>query len=540
MKKIFSSISVRGNSSITGAAFIIALLSIASRILGVVRDRILAGHFGAGQELDLYYAAFRLPDLIFNLLVLGALSAGFIPIFSKLLSEDQRATAWRLANNIFNIVTLLLIIVCGSGIIFAPWLVVYLTPGFPTTVTPTLVSLTRIMFLSPLLLGISSIVGGVLQSKRKFFIFSVSPIFYNLGIIAGAIVLTPYFGLKGLAWGVVIGSLFHLLIQLPTLWQVGFRYQLIADWRDRNTRAVFRMMSARTLSLAVTQINLIIITMIASTLPIGALSVFNLANNLQFVPISLFGISFALAVFPLLSATTDIEKLKKLFSRTFRQILFFIIPSTVIILALRAQIVRLILGSGKFSWSATLLTIDTLGFFAVSLFAQATLPLLNRVFFAQQDSRTPLYIGLVAEVVNISLALWLAPRFGVPGLALGFSISTVINFLLLLIVLRRRYGSLDERQIIISILKYVVAGIFAAVAIQAMKLLIWPYTDMSRFWGVLLQAGAAGLFGAIVYLSVCSLLRSEEFIEFWQTFKQRFSRQKFEFKSEDQSEARGM
>ncbi len=540
MKKILSALTTRTTSTIAGAAFIIAILSIASRLLGVIRDRILAGHFGAGQELDIYYAAFRLPDLIFNLLVLGALSAGFIPIFSKLLSEDQRVAAWRLANNIFNILALLLLVVCGVGIICAPWLVSYLTPGFSSDVTPLLVRLTRIMFLSPLLLGLSSIVGGVLQSKRKFFIYSVSPIFYNLGIIFGALMLTPYFGLAGLAWGVVLGSFLHLLIQLPTLWRTGFRYQLIADWRDRDTRAVFRMMSARTFSLAVTQINLIIITMIASTLPVGALSVFNLANNLQFVPISLFGISFALAVFPLLSATTDMEKLKAIFSRTFRQILFFIIPSTVIILALRAQIVRLILGSGKFDWQATLLTIDALGFFALSLFAQATLPLLNRVFFARQDSRTPLYVGLIAEVVNISLALWLAPRLGVPGLALSFSASAIINFLLLLMVLRRRYGSLGERQIIISILKYTAAGILAVIAIQAMKLLIWPYVNMTRFWGVFIQATAAGLFGAVVYLSVCSLLRSEEFIEFWQTLKQRLSRQKFDFKSEDQSEARGV
>lgn len=539
MKKIFSPVT-RAADTIAGAALIIAVLSVASRVLGVVRDRILAGTFGAGQELDIYYAAFRLPDLIFNLLVLGALSAGFIPIFSKLMAEEEQEKAWRLTNNIFNLLAIALVVLCGGGIIFAPALVTVLAPGFPAAVVPTLTTLTRIMFLSPLLLGLSSIVGGVLQAKRKFFIYSLSPIFYNVGIIAGALWLVPSLGLAGLAWGVVIGSLFHLLTQVPTLWRTGFRYQAVAEWKDRYVRSVFKMMSARTFSLAVTQVNLIIITIIASTLPAGALSIFNLANNLQFVPISLFGISFALAVFPLMSAAPNTEKLTLLFSRTFRQILFFIVPATVIMLALRAQIVRLILGSGKFDWQATLLTIDTLGFFIVSLFAQATLPLLNRAFFSQQDSRTPLYTGLVAEGTNVLLALWLAPRLGVAGLALSFSVSTILNFILLFVFLHRRCHGLDEKHIIVSTLKYTVAAFFAAVTIQAMKLLVWPYADMTRFWGVLLQASVAGLFGVIVYLGVCSLLRSEEFLEFWQTIRRRLFKRLFALKADDQGEARGL
>lgn len=539
MKKIITPLT-RAADTIAGAALIIAVLSVASRVLGMVRDRILAGTFGAGQELDIYYAAFRLPDLIFNLLVLGALSAGFIPIFSKLMAEEERDKAWRLTNNIFNLLAVALLILCGAGIIFAPLLVNLLAPGFSSTVVPTLTTLTRIMFLSPLLLGVSSIVGGVLQAKRKFFIYSLSPIFYNVGIIAGAVWLVPHYGLAGLAWGVVLGSLFHLLTQLPTLWRTGFRYQAIAEWKDRYVRSVFKMMSARTFSLAVTQVNLIIITIIASTLPAGALSVFNLANNLQFVPISLFGISFALAVFPLMSAAPDKDKLRLLFSRTFRQILFFIVPATVIMLALRAQIVRLILGSGKFDWQATLLTIDTLGFFIVSLFAQATLPLLNRAFFSQQNSRTPLYTGLVAEGTNVLLALWLAPRLGVAGLALSFSASTILNFILLFVLLHRRCHGLDEKHIIVSTVKFTVAAIFAAVAIQAMKLLVWPYADMTRFWGVLLQASVAGLFGVIVYLGMCSLLRSEEFLEFWQTIRRRFFKRTLALRTEDQGEARGL
>jgi putative peptidoglycan lipid II flippase len=530
----------RSSETIAGAALIIAAFSIASRVLGVLRDRILAGTFGAGQTLDIYYAAFRFPDLIFNLLVLGALSAGFIPIFSSLMSKGEDQKAWRLTNNIFNILSLGLTVLCSFGIIFAPWLTTFIAPGFAPEAQTILIPLSRIMFISPLLLGISSIVGSVLQSKRRFFVYSLSPIFYNLGIITGALFLAPRFGIIGLAWGVVGGSLLHLLIQLPTFFRLGFRYRMIFEWRDRNVLSVFKMMSARTFSLAVTQVNLIVITIIASTLATGSLAIFNLANNLQFFPVSIFGISFALAVFPLMAATEDRVTLRHLFSRTFRQILFFIIPATVIVIALRAQIVRLVLGSGKFDWTATVLTIETLGFFAVSFFAQATLPLLNRAFFAQKDSRTPLYTGLVAEVVNIILSIWLSRKYGPPGLALGFSISTIVNFVLLFVFLHRRLSGLDERRIVISIFKFTIAALLAGCAIQAMKLLVWPYVDMSRFWGVLLQATTAGIFGGIVYLGTCSLLKSEEFLEIWKVAKGRLLKPSKDFKADDQGEARGI
>ncbi len=531
---------LRPAETVAGAALVIAVLSVLSRVLGVVRDRILAGTFGAGHTLDMYYAAFRFPDLIFNLLVLGALSAGFIPMFTSLWSGEERERAWRLTNNILNILCALLALLCGLGIIGAPLIVRLVAPGFAPETLPTLITLTRIMFLSPFLLGLSSIVGSVLQSRRRFFVYSLSPIFYNLGIIAGALLLVPRFGVTGLGWGVALGSLAHLAVQLPTFRGLGFHYQKVFDWRDKSVRAVFRMMSARTIGLAVTQINLMVITIIASTLATGSLTVFNLANNLQSFPVSIFGISFALAVFPLMSAKPTPENITTLFSRTFRQIMFFIIPAMVIMLSLRAHVVRLVLGSGQFDWNATILTVDTLALFIISFFAQATLPLLTRSFYAQSNSRTPLYAGLVAEVANVSLTLYFARLYGAPGLALGFSLSSIINFSLLFILLRRSVGNLDEKRIIRSVFKYTVAAICATIAIQAMKLLIWPYADLTRFWGVLLQASAAGLFGSLVYLAVCSLLKSEEFIELWQAFKQRFGVKRPKLEIDDQGEARGI
>ncbi len=537
-------------NSITIAALLVALSSLVSRFLGIFRDRILAGEFGAGDTLDIYYAAFRIPDLVFNLLVLGALSAGFIPIFTNLLKSpisklsdailgDRHKKAWQLANNVLNILGLSLIILSGLGIILAPYLMKLVVPGFTPEKQALTVSLARIMFLSPMFLGVSSVLGGILQSFKRFFVYSLSPIMYNIGIILGALYLVPLWGVYGLAWGVVFGALMHMLIQLPLVIKLGFRYIPKIEFRNKEVRRIGIMMIPRTMSLAISQINLLVITVIASTLASGSLAVFNFANNLQFFPIGIFGISFAVAAFPTLSAiASDKKKLVNSFSSTIRQILFFIVPATVLLLTLRAQIIRVILGTGQFDWQDTILTIDTLGFFSLSLFAQAVIPLLIRMFYARHNSKTPFMIGLIAVVINVFLSLWLAGKMGVAGLALAFSIASIINFILLWLVLRIEIGRLDELRVLISTVKFSAAAIACGVAVQGMKLVIWPYIDMTKFWGVLTQGVVAGLSGIIIYIMVCSFLRSEELFNFWSSIKRRLPVGKIE--AGDQGEARGI
>ncbi len=521
-----------------------------SRFLGIFRDRILAGEFGAGDTLDIYYAAFRIPDLVFNLLVLGALSAGFIPIFTKLLknpigkisdifSGEKNKEAWELTNNILNILAVSLLVLAGLGVIFAPYLMKLIAPGFSGEKYDATVVLTRIMFLSPIFLGISGIIGGVLQSFKRFFVYSLAPIVYNIGIIIGALYFVPVWGIYGLAWGVVLGAFAHMLVQLPMIFKLGFRYRRMFNYKDGDVRKIGRMMIPRTMSLAIVQINLLVITVIASTLASGSLTVFNFANNLQYFPIGVFGISFALAAFPTLSAVAfDKKKLIENFSQTLRQILFFIVPSTVLLLTLRAQIVRVIYGTGNFSWEDTILTIDTLGFFAVSLFAQATIPLLIRVFYARHNSKTPFYIGIIAVIVNVFLSLWLARGLGVAGLALAFSIANIINFIILWIVLHAELGQLDEFKILQSVIKFSIAALAGGIAVQGMKVVIWPFIDMTKTVGVFTQGAVAGFFGIIIYIVVSWLLRSEELFSFWNGLKRRLPWSKVE--TGDQGEARGI
>lgn len=527
-------------NSITLAAGLVAFSSLLSRLLGVFRDRILASEFGAGDVLDIYYAAFKVPDFIFNLLILGALSAGFIPVFTALIKkENEQNEAWEFVSNVLNIIVVILVGISLVGIIFAPALMKFIAPGFTSENQMITANLMRIMFLSPLFLGISGVLGGVLQSMKCFFVYSLAPIFYNVGIIVGALFFVPRWGIYGLAWGVVLGAFVHMMAQVPAIFSLGFKYSFGFNWRSEQIKKIGTMMIPRTLSLATTQINFLVITIIASTLTPGSLTIFNLANNLQFFPIGIFAISFAVAAFPTLSAASfDNKKIADDFSSTARQILFFIVPSTVLLLTLRAQIIRVILGAGQFTWEDTILTMNALGFFALSLFAQALIPLMVRVFYARHNSKTPFYIGAFVGVINIGLSYWLAGVMGVVGLALAFSISNIIYFAILWLRLHNEIGSLDEMKILVAVLKFSGAAMLAGSTIQIIKLIVWPYIDMTKTWGVFTQGFLAGAAGLAVYVLASYILKSEELLNFWAGLKRRMSWNKLS--TDDQGEARGI
>lgn len=362
---------------------------------------------------------------------------------------------------------------------------------------------------------------------------------YNAGIILGALLLAPAWGVYGLAWGVVLGAFMHMGIQLPLAFKLGYRYKPVIDLKSKYIRKIGRMMIPRTLTLGISQLNLLVITIIASTLAGGSVTVFNFANNLHYFPVGVFGISFAIAAFPSMSGVAfNKKRLISSFSGTVRQILFFIVPSTVFLLTLRAQIVRVIFGAGKFDWEDTILTIDTLSFFAVGMFAHAIIPLLIRVFYARHNSRTPFFIGMFAVIVNIVGALYFSNSMGVAGLGLAFSIAGIIHFMLLWIAIHLELGGMDEVRILISTIKFSAAAVMAGFTVQLAKLAIWPFIDMSRFWGVFTQATVAGICGLVMYLLMCFLLRSEEFYGFLAMIRRRIPWKKV--KAGDQGEARGI
>ncbi|EKD58502.1 MAG: integral membrane protein MviN [uncultured bacterium] len=512
--------------SVAAAAFIISLAGIASRLLGLVRDRILAGQFGAGDILDAYYAAFRIPDLIYNLVIVGALSAAFIPVFTELIAEKKEEKAWKLVSGVMSLQILLTGLVSLILVAVAPWLMKLVTPGFEGAKMDLTVTLTRIMFLSPFLLGISGIFGGALVSYKKFLIYSLAPIFYNFGIIIGALFFIKPLGPAGLAWGVVLGAFLHLLVQYPSVKFSGFHFKpmFFSALGNADVRKVLRLMAPRTLTIAVSQLNFTIITIFASTLATGSLAIFNFANNIQSAPLGLFGISFAIAVFPTLSAhgaKKHQEKFVHVFSKTFRQILFFVIPLSMFLFVLRAQTVRVLLGTGEFNWDDTILTFQVLGLMALSLFAQSLLPLLNRCFYALQNTKTPLYIALVSEAINIIIVFSLIGKYGVYGLAIAFSIASMVNMLLLVIFLRRRLVNIDGRKILNSTSRIIAATLIAGMVTQIAKVVVGTRGELDTFLAVLFQLVVAGSAGLMAFALAAYYLKVEEFFQLCHSIKGR-------------------
>lgn len=531
--------------TVAGAAFLITTMSLASRGLGLIRDSLLASTFSAGDVLDSYYAAFRIPDLIYNILILGALAAAFIPVFTALISRDKDDEAWELANGVVNLAAFFIIVFSVILAIFAPTIMKIITPGFSPEKIATTVMFTRIMFLSPLFLGLSGIFGGILTSFKRFLIYSIAPLFYNLGIIIGILVFVRFWGPIGLAWGVVFGAFCHFLIQYPAARSLGYRHRwnFWVHFNNKEVKRVIRLMVPRTLGIAVNQVNLFVITIFASTLASGSLAIVNFAQNLQGVPLGLFGSSFAIAVFPTLSAIharSEHQKFVKTFSETFRQILFFVIPVSVFILLLRAQIVRIILGHGKFDWQDTILTFQVLGIFSLSLFAQCIEPLLARTFYSMHDTKTPFYIALISEIINISAVLLLLKEYhlGVIGLAIAFSVSNLVEIMILLFILRTKFDNLDDKKILSSIFKISVASFAAGIGIQIVKYLADKLVNIDTFLGISIQTAAAGIVGILIFIGVCYLIRAEEFIHFKNSIARRIFR-RGEI-AEDIGEVRGM
>ncbi len=512
--------------SVTGAALVLSAASLLSRAVGIIRDRVLAHYFGAGPLIDVYYASFKIPDLIYNLLIVGALTAGFIPGFTKLFYQHtDKKEAWKLANNVINIAGVALIFFCALGMIFTTPLAHIIAPGFSGENFTRMVSFTRIMFLSPLFLGISMVTGGILQSLRHFTLYALAPIFYNLGIIAGATGLVHAWGEIGLPLGVILGAAIHAGIQIYGAYQVGWRWKPVFNLFDPETRTIGRLMIPRTLGLAITQVNQVVITMLASLLPVGSIAVYNYANNLQAVPIGIIGIPFAIAIFPLLSAAAAEKDNKQFVSHlinTARQIIFLVAPLSILILLLRAQIVRVVLGSGTFDWAATVNTADTLAFFSLGLLAQSLIHLLVRAFYALSNTKTPFIIGLIAELFSIIAALLLMRPLGAPGLALAASIGVILNAIMLIVALRTHTKNFEEASLIPLLFKISIATLVMAVAVQAVKYPLANIFDQQYFFGILGQGLIAGIVGLAIYCLLCYILRVPEFTQIKDSLKRRW------------------
>ncbi len=509
--------------TLSKAAFIIAGFTLLTKFFAFYRLRVFGATFGQDKILDTYYSAFRIPDIITNLFVLSTLSIAFLPIFTEQLTKSKEK-AFEMANTVLNASVLTIGFLCLVLLIFSEPLTKWLVPGFsPEYFTQTL-NLSRLMLIPPVLFAISTVLGGTLNSQKQFFITSFAPILYTLGVISGAKFFYPSYGIIGLGYGVILGAVAQVTIQLITAIRFGFSFKPKINLKTEAIKKFFRLYLPRILAFDLIQVTLLLGTIIGSKLAEGSITALNQAYDLQSVPIGIFAYSIALASFPVFSELYALKKEKEFLEmllKTIRQVLFFIIPLSILMLLFRAYGVRLVLGFGKFSWEDTITTFTILGVFSFSLWSQSLTTLLSRAFFARQNTRTPVFINILSIVLNICLTFWFTKMWGIYGLTSAFCIASTFNALLLFTILRRTSGralassnpSLTtnfDKNLVSSLLKITCASLVMGVVGYACIYLIEPLVDTRTVLGILIQAGVSGSTAVGVYIVVGKLLKLQE------------------------------
>jgi putative peptidoglycan lipid II flippase len=489
------------------AATVVMVAFVVSRALGLAREMIIGNQFGTSRELDAYLAAFRIPDLIFQVIAGGALGSAFIPTFTSYLAHGEQKQAWRLASSVLDIVAVVLTTSATLAAIFAPQLVAHVVvPGFTPEEQVLTVQLMRLMLISPIIFGVSGIVMGILNSFQHFLLPALAPAIYNLSIIAGAMFLAPVMGIYGLAVGVVAGSLLHLLIQLPELLRKGLAYRPIIDITHPGVREVGRLMLPRMLGLATVQINFLVNTFLASGLTEGSLAALNYGWMLMLLPHGIFALAIATAAFPTLSelaAREEFGELRLTLSEALRLILYLTIPASVGLIVLREPLIQLLLQRGRFDPSSTQAVAWALQFYALGLFAHSALEIVTRAFYSLHDTRTPVLIGAGAMILNIILSLLLIRPLLHGGLALANSVATIIETSVLLVILRGRLGGVDGQRLLRSVAKTSLAALVMGFGVN------W-FVGLSQGSHILIRGGGAIVLGGTLYLAMSLLLRSEE------------------------------
>ena len=434
-------------SKIFRASVILGIFSFAASAMGLLRDRVFASQFGASRTLDIYYSAFKIPDLIFNLFILGAVSAAFIPVFIRQYRTDEKK-AWDVTRNFLNIALTAVVVSCGIMILFIRPLAALVAPGFSGADRESVIQLMRLMLLSPIIFSVSTIIGSALQALERFWAFAIAPILYNLGIIVGAFYFVPimrahgYQEVLGLGLGVIFGALMHLSVQLVASWRAGFRFGPIFDFSDHNFRDILKLMIPRTVGLGAFSIDSAIINALASMLGAGSIAMLNFANNLQSVPISVVGISVAIVIFPRLSfhaSGNEKEEFKKKLNYALKTTALIVTAGAVVLFLLSEWVIRLLFGVGLFHGQNITITAGILSLYMLGVTAQSLIPILSRAFYALHNTKIPVITSVIAIAVNLSLASLFTFYFNwdVRGLALAFAIAGNVNFILLWLAFTR-------------------------------------------------------------------------------------------------------
>jgi putative peptidoglycan lipid II flippase len=514
--------SISEKAQIARAAGLVMVLFVASRALGLLREMVISHQFGTGGDLDAYLAAFRLPDLLFQLVAGGALASAFIPTFSAYLVRKDSLGGWRLASAIINLVLVLTTALAVVATLLAPWLVrMVIAPGFDPARQALTASLMRLMLITPVIFGVSGIIMGILNAQQHFLLPALAPIVYNLGIIAGAILLAPPMGVRGLALGVVVGALGHLLVQVPGLVRHKMRYTLTLGLRHRGVYEVGRLMLPRMLGLAAVQVNFLVNTILASALAAGSLAALNYAWLLMLLPQGVFAQAVATAAFPTFStqaAKGQHANMRSTLTATLRAVLYLAIPAAVGLIVLCVPLVQIVFERGAFTEISTQMVAWALALFALGLPAHSVVEVVVRAFYAMHNTKTPVAVGIAAMGLNVVLSLAFIRAFEAigrmphGGLALSNSLATTVEMAVLLVIIRRRLDGLEGKRLATSLFRIGVAAAVMGSVIWVLAWLldgfsIWLVCGLSIATGVAVYAGFSLALGATEPRAVWEMLR---------------------------------
>lgn len=528
------------------AAFLLGGFALLSQFLGLIRDRMLAHQFGAGNSLDMYYAAFRVPDFLYASVASFVAVTVLIPFLLERMGEGKEDEAKRFFYSVFLAFTGLIFAVTILAFFAMPVLAPYIVPGFSDHDTDMFVMLSRILLLSPIILGFSNLFGSVTQTYRRFLVFALGPVLYNIGIIVGILCFLPLVGLPGLVFGVLLGAMLHLVIQIPIIARHGFLPALPRPFDFSGVRSLLRTSFPRTLALSCTHFTTIVLIALATQVAEGSVAVFQLALNLQSIPLAIVGMSYSVAAFPTLARRWTegrAEEFAREVATAMRHIVFWSFPAIALFVVLRAQIVRTILGTGEFDWSATRLTAAALALFAISIVAQSILLLLLRAFYAMGETRRPLIWSAMGAGVTIGSALILffvfdtsvVFRYFVESLLraddiagtkmlmlpLAYSIGVIISASGLFLLLVRKFPGEWQRvrkAFLHAFTSSVIIGLSAYHGLQFFD----DIFDINTFQGIFLQGLCSGVIGIVVGVFLLRLMENRELIEIQDSLRRRF------------------
>jgi len=529
------------------AAYFLGLFAFFSAILALLRDRLLASYFGAGEILDIYYASFRIPDLIFVSIASMVSIYVLIPFISR--DEESKEEQKRFVGHTLSAFFFFISIISIILFFITPYIIPILFPGLVgSSHFDSLIMLTRILLLQPILLGVSNIFASVTQVYGRFILYGIAPLLYNIGIIFGVLFLYPTFGIMGLGYGVVFGALLHMGIQIPFITARNFLSKLTVHFNFKELKEIVFLSLPRTLALSSQHIALLVLIGIASVMAEGSITVFNFSFNLQAVPLSIIGASYSVAAFPTLARLFSNGNQSEFIQNVLiaaRHIVFWSTPIVVLFIVLRAQIVRVILGSGEFDWADTRLTAAMLAIFVVSLIAQGLILLFVRGYYASGKTRLPLFVNIFSSVLIIIFAYVFTELFrliptwkyffetllrveGIPGtevlmLPLAFSIGMVINAGILWFLFQK-----DTHKFTLPILRVFFEVLSASVIMgfvthQFLNLFDDVF-DINTFWGIFAQGFFSGILGIIAGVTLLSVLGNREIKEIRASLLRRFWR----------------